>query len=200
MADAPVGDLGRVFDDRAGGIHHQDLRGDRLEVCPVMVRAFEYQDLHLLGLDPYLAEIGLVVCLSPPADDDHAHAVDAKLRHLPQVGGQTAVHRPRHQEITLEELFYNKGCLIRLVSGHALAAQSETDLRAFPYYNESWGVIKRTAITERVGLNFRAEFFNVFNRVVFAAPAANISNANFGRVSAQANNPRQGQVALKLEF
>ena len=80
------------------------------------------------------------------------------------------------------------------------AARSYTDLRAFPFLNESWGAIKRTPLTERLTLTFRAEFFNVFNRVVFAAPAANISAANFGRVSAQANNPRQGQLALKLEF
>ncbi|HZT32619.1 MAG TPA: TonB-dependent receptor [Bryobacteraceae bacterium] len=80
------------------------------------------------------------------------------------------------------------------------AARSYGDLRAFPLYNESWGLIKRTALFERMSLTFRAEFFNVFNRVVFAAPAANVSNANFGRVSAQANTPRQGQLALRLEF
>ncbi|MFB3826942.1 MAG: carboxypeptidase regulatory-like domain-containing protein [Bryobacteraceae bacterium] len=80
------------------------------------------------------------------------------------------------------------------------AARSYTDLRTFSMFNESWGVVKRTRLGEGVNLTFRAEFFNVFNRVVFAMPAANISAANFGRVSAQANNPRQGQMALKLEF
>lgn len=80
------------------------------------------------------------------------------------------------------------------------AARAYTDLRGFPFYNESWGAIKRTSITERVILTFRTEFFNVFNRVVFAAPAGNVSNQNFGRVSAQANSPRQGQMALRLEF
>ncbi|HWB98604.1 MAG TPA: hypothetical protein VG672_17965, partial [Bryobacteraceae bacterium] len=80
------------------------------------------------------------------------------------------------------------------------SARSYGDLRSFPLFNESWGLIKRTALWERMSLTFRAEFFNVFNRVVFAAPAANVSNANFGRVSAQANTPRQGQLALKLEF
>jgi len=80
------------------------------------------------------------------------------------------------------------------------AARSYTDLRSFPYYNESYGVVKRTPLRERINLTFRAEFFNVFNRTVFAAPASNVSNANFGRVSSQANTPRQGQVALKLEF
>jgi hypothetical protein len=56
------------------------------------------------------------------------------------------------------------------------------------------------ALTERVTLTFRAEFFNVFNRVVYGAPAANISAANFGVVSSQSNTPRQGQMALRLEF
>lgn len=80
------------------------------------------------------------------------------------------------------------------------AARAYTDLRAFGLRNESFGLIKRTALAERLLLTFRAEFFNVFNRAVFAAPAANVSNANFGRVSAQSNAPRQGQLALKLEF
>ncbi len=55
-------------------------------------------------------------------------------------------------------------------------------------------------LTERVSLTFRAEYFNVFNRVVFAAPDGNISNASFGKISSQANTPRQGQLSLRLEF
>jgi hypothetical protein len=80
------------------------------------------------------------------------------------------------------------------------AARAYTDLRAPAFYNESFGVIKRTPLTEAAVLTFRAEFFNAFNRVQFAAPAANISNANFGAVSGQANTPRQGQLALRLDF
>jgi hypothetical protein len=49
-------------------------------------------------------------------------------------------------------------------------------------------------------LTFRAEFFNIFNRVVFAAPAANVSNADFGVISGQANAPRPAQISLRLEF
>ncbi len=80
------------------------------------------------------------------------------------------------------------------------AARSYTDLRGPFNLSESFGLIKRTALTERVVLIFRAEFFNVFNRVVFDLPAANVSNQNFGLVTAQANQPRQGQLALRLEF
>ncbi len=80
------------------------------------------------------------------------------------------------------------------------SARSFTDLRTPWSLNESYAAIKRTPLTERLTLTFRAEFFNMFNRVVFGGPAANISNANFGLISSQANTPRQGQVALRLEF
>jgi len=80
------------------------------------------------------------------------------------------------------------------------SARSYTDLRNPNYYNENFGLMKRIRFHERVTATFRAELFNAFNRVVFAAPQANFSNAQFGRISAQANTPRQGQVALRLEF
>ena len=80
------------------------------------------------------------------------------------------------------------------------SARSYTDLRIPPSLNESFGVIKRIDIGERLDLVFRAEFFNVFNRVVFSGPQANVNTQNFGRISGQRNTPRQGQLALRLEF
>lgn len=80
------------------------------------------------------------------------------------------------------------------------AARAYTDLRGQGFSNESVGLIKRTPITEKVTLMFRAEFFNVFNRTVFGAPVGNVTAGNFGRVSSQANTPRQGQLALRLDF
>ncbi len=80
------------------------------------------------------------------------------------------------------------------------AARSYDSLRAPWTLNESVGAVKRMALSERVTLTFRAEFFNVFNRVVFGAPASNISASNFGFISSQSNAPRQGQMALRLEF
>jgi hypothetical protein len=80
------------------------------------------------------------------------------------------------------------------------SARSHSDVRAPALLNESFGVIKRTPLAERFTLIFRAEYFNVFNRTQFSAPAAVINNANFGRISGQANSPRQGQLALRLEF
>jgi hypothetical protein len=56
------------------------------------------------------------------------------------------------------------------------------------------------ALTERVGLAFRAEFFNVFNRVQFSPPNTQPGNATFGQVTAQYNQPRLIQFGLRLAF
>jgi hypothetical protein len=60
---------------------------------------------------------------------------------------------------------------------------------------------KKTAITERVQLLFRAEFFNVLNRAEFLAPTGQVSvrSALIGQVTST-NPPRIGQLALKLVF
>ena len=80
------------------------------------------------------------------------------------------------------------------------SARAYSDLRNPNFLNENFGLIKRFGIGERLQVNFRAELFNAFNRVVFAAPQANVSNAQFGRIAGQGNTPRQGQLALRLEF
>jgi hypothetical protein len=63
---------------------------------------------------------------------------------------------------------------------------------------------KRFALPWREGMNieFRAEFFNVFNHPNFAAPDVNLGDANFGKVTAYSSfvSPRKGQLALKLYF
>jgi hypothetical protein len=45
----------------------------------------------------------------------------------------------------------------------------------------------------------RFEFFNTFNHTQFVNPSGNINNSAFGVVTA-AQNPRIGQVALKVSF
>lgn len=80
------------------------------------------------------------------------------------------------------------------------SARSHTNLRNPNVLNENFGLIKRFKLWEKVQLQFRAELFNAFNRTVFAAPQANVSNAQFGRIAGQGNTPRQGQLALRVDF
>jgi hypothetical protein len=66
-------------------------------------------------------------------------------------------------------------------------------------------LFKNTAISERVNLQFRAEFFNVINHVNLGTPNATVFsgsayNASAGLITTLATTPRQIQFGLKLAF
>jgi hypothetical protein len=65
----------------------------------------------------------------------------------------------------------------------------------------NWDValLKDTKLTERLNLQFRAEFFNVFNHTQFGFVQGNILASNFGSATSAAP-PRIGQLSLKLNF
>lgn len=93
-----------------------------------------------------------------------------------------------------------------------------SSLRLPRYSNEDLSVSKRTTIFENLDLQFQANFFNAFNRVVFSnggnsqsfiingappdlsGPSLQSSNTVFGIMAAQQNGPRTIQFALKFEF
>ncbi|HWP84276.1 MAG TPA: TonB-dependent receptor [Terriglobia bacterium] len=66
--------------------------------------------------------------------------------------------------------------------------------------NVDFSLLKRTSVSETSTLEFRAEFFNVFNNTNFAGVPGRIAfTPNFGRYFS-AENPRQIQLGLKLTF
>ncbi len=77
----------------------------------------------------------------------------------------------------------------------------------FPgYYNWDMGFLKDFRVTERWRVEFRAEFFNIFNRVDFRDEGGEADNTtkvsstgNFGTLRS-ALDPRIGQLALKIVF
>ncbi|MGH9515384.1 MAG: carboxypeptidase regulatory-like domain-containing protein [Terriglobales bacterium] len=99
-----------------------------------------------------------------------------------------------------------------------------SSLRMPWYLNEDLSISKRFLITETMNLQFQANFFNAFNRVLWSASGASGSQGNaqvfifngappnldsatlqnsssiFGIFNAQQNNPRIIQFGLKLEF
>ena len=60
-------------------------------------------------------------------------------------------------------------------------------------------LVKNTAISERVKVEFRADAFNLFNRVNLYNPIGDLSSGQFG-VSPAAFDPRQLQLGLKVMF
>jgi hypothetical protein len=82
--------------------------------------------------------------------------------------------------------------------------------RRLPYMDEDISVIKRTQVTERVNIEFRADFLNIFNRTVFGTGSGGdmygtalgnqIGSGPFGVMSSQSNTPREIQFGLKINY
>ncbi len=68
------------------------------------------------------------------------------------------------------------------------------------FVNSDFSVIKQFRFYREMGLNFRAEFFNLFNHPEYGSPIADINAPGFGSVNSTVNNPRLVQFALKLSF
>jgi hypothetical protein len=60
-------------------------------------------------------------------------------------------------------------------------------------------LVKNTAISEAVRLQFRAETFNLFNRANFGLPDNFVGSPTFGQILS-AGNPRRLQLGLKVLF
>ena len=74
------------------------------------------------------------------------------------------------------------------------------------YYDYDFALIKDTPFgrrrsgAERVDLQFRSEFFNLFNIVNMGLPANILNGSGFGEISKTAGNSRQIQFSLKLIY
>ncbi len=69
------------------------------------------------------------------------------------------------------------------------------------FVNSDFSLIKDFALPRKdTGLQFRAEFFNLFNHPQYGAPVGDINAVGFGGVNSTVNNPRLIQLALKLTF
>jgi hypothetical protein len=65
------------------------------------------------------------------------------------------------------------------------------------------GLSKNMRFSDDMGLQFRAEFFNIFNQVNFANPSTTVNSASFGRITgthANQGDPRIMQFGLKFVF
>ena len=94
----------------------------------------------------------------------------------------------------------NPACFPAPTSGQ-LGNASRIPVTGPGFVNTDFSVIKQFALPrEGMGLNFRAEFFNLFNHAQFGSPISDISSPGFGSVNSTVNNPRVVQFGLKLTF
>lgn len=67
-------------------------------------------------------------------------------------------------------------------------------------HNWDLSVIKNTRVTEGTNLQFRAEFYNIWNHPQFNPPVNNSSSTTFGLIDSSSVPPRIVQLALKFMF
>ena len=66
--------------------------------------------------------------------------------------------------------------------------------------NFDMSVFKNFLFTERHQMEFRAEFFNIFNNPHFSNPVVSRSSGDFGRITSTIITPREIQLGLKYRF
>jgi hypothetical protein len=115
---------------------------------------------------------------------------------VPNYVGPLVTYDPRKLSAAGQHLFFAKE---GFVSG-PLGGFGSSNPKFFhgPGFN-NWDVSlhKDTRITERMALQFRAEFFNVMNHAQFNNPTGNFNSSLFGAVTS-ARDPRIGQMSLKF--
>lgn len=88
--------------------------------------------------------------------------------------------------------------------GFGTESRVDSSLRQDGINNFDWAIFKRTTFAERYGLEFRTEFFNLFNHPQFGPPGTGFNGTatgnGFGVVTSTVNNPRLIQFALKFIF
>lgn len=89
--------------------------------------------------------------------------------------------------------------------GAGSESRVDANLRGPGINNFDFAVFKRTMIGEKTGIEFRTEFFNLFNHPYFSMPATGFGAGGFGVINSTiqggaASPERLIQFALKFEF
>ncbi|HEY2014144.1 MAG TPA: hypothetical protein VGH38_11630, partial [Bryobacteraceae bacterium] len=99
-----------------------------------------------------------------------------------------------------QHVWINSTCFVAPPGGE-LGDAARVPISGPDFVNTDFSVIKDFALPRKeMGLNFRAEFFNLFNHPEFGMPINDINAPGFGAVNSTVNNPRLIQLALKLTF
>ena len=102
-------------------------------------------------------------------------------------------------------IFANPAAVLSNVTPVNIASTTQLpwgQLRMIPSWNVDIGVAKSISFRERLRLEFRADFLNVFNQVQFATPSLDtvFAGSTFGQLNTQINAPRNILIGGRLVF
>ncbi|HMF79487.1 MAG TPA: hypothetical protein VK604_27750 [Bryobacteraceae bacterium] len=96
--------------------------------------------------------------------------------------------------------FFKTSCFSIPLPGE-LGNAGRTPVSGPGFVNTDFSAIKHFLLPrEGMRLDFRSEFFNLFNHAQFGQPGGDINSATFGVINTTVGNPRVIQFALKLAF
>jgi outer membrane receptor protein involved in Fe transport len=86
------------------------------------------------------------------------------------------------------------------VTGFAYGNLGRNVLFGPGFYNVDFSLFKNFRIRERAAVQFRSEFFNLFNTPAFSNPNTTFGTSTFGSITSTKHDNRQIQFALKFLF
>jgi hypothetical protein len=130
--------------------------------------------------------------LNLPGSNNTANQINENVAKVGEIGpGQVFYDKSAFQQITVDNVFGN-------MAYNTLAGPGAA--------NVDFGLFRAFQVTERFGVQFRAEAFNATNTPHFANPNGDVSSSNFMRITGTRNTGREGidervfRFGLRLNF
>lgn len=137
---------------------------------------------------------GLPYTIIPSGDPENVGAIsEQRVNMVSDPNKGTGLHTPAE--------WFNVDAFA-LQSPYTYGNEKVNPLTSDPLRNLDLSLFRtfHVGLRESTYFEFRAESFNLFNRVMFNVPNSSLGGTNFGAVTSQYNTPRQLQMALKFYY
>jgi len=182
VLDLPVG-KGKRFGHDAGSVADKFIGGWGVNAIVTLQSGFP---LTIGGCNGLLCQAGIPNVGSPRAT----------------IVGPRKMNNSSSQDARLNQWFDTSAFAFTNNYGYGTDSRTEPNLRSDGIKNIDFAAFKNTKFgpDDRIGLEFRAEFFNFFNHPQFNPPNTSFGSPDFGKVTAQYNLPRVIQFGLRMSF
>jgi hypothetical protein len=86
------------------------------------------------------------------------------------------------------------------ISGVRFGNIGRNTMRGPARVNMDFSLFRKFKITEKFGMEFRAESFNLTNTPHFGNPNGSVNSSNFGKILSDANDPRSFRFGMRFAF
>jgi Carboxypeptidase regulatory-like domain len=182
VLDLPVG-RGKKFAGNVGSVGDKVIGGWGINTIITLQSGFP---LNIGGCNGLLCQAGLPNTGSPRAT----------------IVGPRKMNDSSSLNSRLNEWFDTSAFAFTNDYGYGTDSRTEPNLRSDGIKNIDFAAFKNTKFgpDDRLGLEFRAEFFNFVNHPQFNPPNTSFGSPDFGKVTAQYNLPRVIQFGLRMSF